>query len=219
MSPIGDFPLDINKPYDCGNPGGREALTGYGQCSWSFSPPSTEFVWVKEGNEGVVTCKTDMDCVDYPGTVCGISSLASMTCGTPLGYWTLDQFCSENMDQKYTSIDCHAPLPSPNEGQTLWNLLGCVDVPSCYQTASGSNCCGCVDWQDEINTVSPLTEKCLYSNPNWLTDVKPTLSFMKQGCPSAYTYPYDDSSSTFVCSSFNENGVNTVQYSINYCPK
>jgi hypothetical protein len=219
MSPIGDFPFDPSKPYDCGNPGGRVTLTGYGQCGWSFAPPSSEFVWVSQGNEGAVTCSMDADCVAYPGSVCGLSSAGAMTCGAPLGYWTLDQFCGENMDEKYSKVNCDMPLSAPNEGQTLWNLLGCVDVPSCYQSASGSNCCGCVDWQEEIEEVSPLTEKCQYTNPNWLADVKPTLDFLKRACPSAYSYPYDDHSSTYVCAALDEQKVNSVQYSITFCPK
>ena len=199
--------------------GGRVALTGYGSCSWNFTPPKHEFKWVKEGNEGrISSCSSNDACSSLPGTVCGMSINGVMTCGELLGYWTLDQFCGQNLDEKYPSINCDLSLPSPNAGQTLWNLLGCVDVPSCYQSNSGSNCCGCVDWQNEISTVSPQTEKCQYSNPNWLNDVYPTLKFMKNACPSAYTYPYDDHSSTYVCSSM-QSGVNMLNYAVNYCPK
>jgi hypothetical protein len=219
FSPVQPFAVDPNKPYDCGNPGGRVPLTGSGSCSWEFNPPKPEFKWVQEGNENTVSsCSSDAACSSLPGTVCGMSINAVMTCGELLGYWTLDQFCGQNLNDKYPAINCDLALPSPNSGQTLWNLLGCVDVPSCYQTASGSNCCGCVDWQNELSDVSPLTEKCLYSNPNWLSDVYPTLKFLKAGCPSAYTYPYDDHSSTFVCSSM-ESGVNMLNYAVTYCPK
>ncbi|KAI9340042.1 hypothetical protein DFJ73DRAFT_845858 [Zopfochytrium polystomum] len=43
---------------------------------------------------------------------------------------------------------------------------------------------------------------------------------MKAMCPSAYTYPYDDMSSTFTCT--NAGGGNTaensVDYDVTFCP-
>ena len=147
-----------------------------------------------------------------------MSNKGVLTCGDHLGYWTLDQFCGQHLDQFYPKADCQMPLSDPNAGQTLWNLLGCVDVPSCYQPDSGNNCCGCVDWQNELDAVSPLTETCYNSNPNWLQYVKPSLQFMKEACPSAYTYPYDDHSSTYVCSHLDADGINDVQYSVTFCP-
>ena len=40
---------------------------------------------------------------------------------------------------------------------------------------------------------------------------------MKQGCPTAYTYPYDDISSTFTCQNI-QGGVSVVDYQITFCP-
>ena len=46
----------------------------------------------------------------------------------------------------------------------------------------------------------------------------PTLKWMKDGCPSAYTYPYDDMSATFVCN--NEiDDINQTDYLIEFCPE
>jgi len=58
-----------------------------------------------------------------------------------------------------------------------------------------------VNW-DKLGLTVPnymYTEQCVNANPTWLTNVLPTLKWMKQACPSAYTYPYDDMSSTFTC--------------------
>jgi hypothetical protein len=141
------------------------------------------------------------------------------TCGKLLGYWSHDQFCGQNLGKVYPDAHCDMVLGSPNAGQTLWNLLGCVDVPSCYQDQSGENCCGCVNWQDEIDSVSPDTLLCKYKNPNWLTYVKPYLQYLKMACPSAYTYPYDDHSSTYTCSYYApDSSVNMVNYEIAFCP-
>lgn len=193
-------------------------MTGYGSCTWDFNPISNEFRWV-EWNNAAKSCSTDKDCLGDRDSVCGMTNKGIMQCGQLLGYWTLDTFCGYNLDQMYPDAKCRAPMPSPNEGQTLWNLLACVDVPSCYQQHTGTNCCGCTDWQDEFKDVSPSTERCVEQNPNWLEYVKPGLTFMKEACPSAYTYPYDDMSSTFVCSSNIDGGVNNVDYTITYCPQ
>jgi len=42
---------------------------------------------------------------------------------------------------------------------------------------------------------------------------------LKDACPTAYTYPYDDMSSTFTCSNANEKGTNLVNYVITFCPE
>jgi hypothetical protein len=40
---------------------------------------------------------------------------------------------------------------------------------------------------------------------------------LKEACPTSYIYPFDDASSTFTC--LNEEGNNTVNYLITYCPE
>ena len=40
---------------------------------------------------------------------------------------------------------------------------------------------------------------------------------MKKACPTAYTYPFDDMSSTFTCANYVD-GVNQVDYEITFCP-
>jgi hypothetical protein len=37
------------------------------------------------------------------------------------------------------------------------------------------------------------------ANLNWLNYVLPTIQWLKQACPTCYTYPFDDMSSTFTC--------------------
>ena len=54
-------------------------------------------------------------------------------------------------------------------------------------------------------------------NPTWTSDVQPGLQYLKAGCPTAYTYPYDDKSSTFTCSVMS-GGNNVVNYDIVWCP-
>lgn len=41
---------------------------------------------------------------------------------------------------------------------------------------------------------------------------------MKEACPTSYTYPYDDMSSTFTCKNM-QGGVNMANYLITFCPE
>ncbi len=64
----------------------------------------------------------------------------------------------------------------------------------------------------------PDTESCKNKNPTWADRVKPTLSWLKRACPTAYTYPYDDMTSTFTCKNVVDN-VNSVNYMVTFCPQ
>jgi len=204
--------------YRCGRPG--EA------CSWHFTPPHNELRWVRTGGRG---CFTNSDC-QTPGSssgneMCGLSinpgqaKLLQMTCGEFLGYWTANQVCGVQPDIG-CPFDCQAKAGRGADGRdiTVTNLLQCTNVGSCYQNGATSSCCGCVDWSKQGVHVPFGTELCKATNPEWTKRVLPELQWLKQGCPSVYVYPYDDMSSTFVCSSMNATGVNTADYTITFCP-
>lgn len=97
--------------------------------------------------------------------------------------------------------------------------MACVGVDTCYKDGAVSGCCGCVNWDEEGLPVpkAPITEKCKNKNANWVNTIKPTLSWLKKACPSAYVYPYDDKSSTYTCNAMSGNQ-NTVSYTITFCP-
>jgi thaumatin family protein len=47
----------------------------------------------------------------------------------------------------------------------------------------------------------------------------PVTTYMKDGCPTSYTYPYDDPQSLFICPSAVQNGgKGSKDYKIIYCP-
>jgi hypothetical protein len=47
----------------------------------------------------------------------------------------------------------------------------------------------------------------------------PVTEYLKMGCPTSYTYPYDDPQSLFLCkSAAQNNGVGAKDYKIIYCP-
>lgn len=43
------------------------------------------------------------------------------------------------------------------------------------------------------------SQPVITANANWLDYVLPTIKWLKQACPTCYTYPFDDMSSTFTC--------------------
>ena len=103
---------------------------------------------------------------------------------------------------------------------------------SCYTTTypQGSNvaqCCGCVDWWDPAQTIGGVTilanttsTTCPtgQTDPLWTGNIQGGIQWMKQACPSAYVYPFDDASSSFSCTNSTSTGTNTTSYVITFCP-
>lgn len=125
--------------------------------------------------------------------------------------------------------------PAAGTAYTAWALYACKaqpngDLGTCYNTAanppaSTTNCCGCVNWQTYGGgiVVPSDTTTCVKFDSAWTgspTDVLSDIAFVKLGCPTAYSYPFDDKSSGFGCMDINSTGhtVNTVDYTITFCP-
>ncbi len=210
---------DPQNPYFCGSPGSTAKQGLLGQCSWTFTPPSNDYQWVKSGG---ISCHANSDC--HGTDTCGLSfnpgksPLLQKTCGKLIGYWTADQVCGYNPTQG-APFNCTQPLSPPQQGLNLNNLYGCTGVGSCYQNHASASCCGCANWDQLGVTVpaAPYTTQCVNTNPAWQTYVQPQLLWIKQACPTAYTYPYDDMSSTFTCRTV-KNNMNSVNYTITFCP-
>lgn len=216
-------PYDPAKPYDCAAPGTNVSTPLMGACSWDFTPPLTEYRWVRAGGNA---CTSNANCA--AGTVCGLSKNPGgaqkwlKTCGKQLGWLNANRICGE--DQNYGApFNCQQQLPPPNAGSTMINMLGCAPIPSCYQNGAGPECCGCANW-DKLGVgvpPAPYTEQCKNTNTTWMSLVQPGLEWIKRACPSVYTYPFDDMSSTFTCRVDKpRNGVptNSVGYTITFCP-
>jgi len=207
-----------NDPYTCGAPGAPAPQTAVGGCNWNLSPPSVYYNWVSTGGK---SCGSNGDC---GGQTCGLSNNVGqaprfrLTCGKFLGYWTANQICG--IDPSFGHpFNCNQMLGGANNGVSLTMMQACSHgLQSCYQDGAGSGCCGCQNWNELGLTIPSVTTKCKNSNPNWRQHVLPTLSWLKKACPTAYTFPYDDHSSTFTCQNNNGNGFNTVNYDIVWCP-
>jgi hypothetical protein len=189
--------------------------------TWHFNAPSNDFVWVSLESP-LQGCNSDADC--HNGFVCGLSrnpagNVFKKSCGTKLGYWTADQVCGMNGGMG-APFNCQ--MASGINGWTLQNYLLCSGgTPSCYQNGAPSSCCGCANWwQIGVPQVSANSQPCKNTNPFWTANVLPNLMFLKKGCPKCYTFPYDDITSTFVCSNGNQatGTLNSVNYDVTFCP-
>lgn len=137
-----------------------------------------------------------------------------------------------------------ATLPYPNTQRwTMYQFVECPNPPlwSGYHTATTTPppptppvtypvACGCTNW-DGIAT--PLSEcqgtgvqTYTASTPNigfnsaWINEVLPRIAWLKKGCPTCYSYQFDDLASTF--SGFSAantlNASNGTNYTITFCP-
>lgn len=102
-----------------------------------------------------------------------------------------------------------------------------------YAVEDASIACGCTNWGDsglgtlsgDVTFTAPIaapTQACSTNNlagttNYWTTYVLPTIAWLKQSCPTCYTYPFDDMSSTFQCSNqATPSGLNFVAYLIQF---
>jgi hypothetical protein len=136
-------------------------------------------------------------------------------------------------------FDCDTALANPLSNYTYWALYACKaqgsDFNTCYNTAanppeSTTNCCGCVNWQNATGpdgnpiVVPSNTTTCVNYNTQWtqtggLPGVLDSVNWLKEACPTAYVYPYDDKASGFQCQNIaGSHTTNTVNYTITFCP-
>jgi hypothetical protein len=227
VSPVGPFnptldnPKNPTDPFFCGSPGAvTPSASSLGACSWSFTPPFNDYVQVSAGGGN---CSTDSDCANPK--ICGISfnpgnaNLFQKSCGTKIGYWTADQICSTQPSYD-GNLHCSLAL----QQGSLTELYACSGPnyggSSGYSTdplVTSAKTCGCVNWNTVGIQVPSAVTPCIHSNPDWVKYVQPSIQWLKSACPTAYTYPYDDMSSTFTCSAM-LNGINTVNYVATFCP-
>jgi hypothetical protein len=168
------------------------------------------------------------------------------TCGKRLGYSTPVDICSLVTSGADGFLNCSSTLTqtSPAGGQvnlSSANLYAC-DGPTdnCVKSASdyaGTVCCGCTTWSSlDAGIQSGMPTACTYngttaygtnSNSAWYggsgakPDVRGKITFLKQACPTAYAYQFDDATSTFNCYVDGAGAAaayNATNYTITFCP-
>ncbi len=218
--------------YSCGTAGSIVASGGLNACNYQqMSPPTNMYYWVTNTN---TACNSGNTCSDN-SQICGLSFSTTANkfvrnCGDFLGFWAADQICG--VDSSYTStfgdnFSCNQVLssPFPANTYTLTQLLKCSPpvstaplFNSCYLSYTGNpssteltQCCGCSDW---VGIATP-SASCPsgQSDPQWTKYVYGLIKWMKEACPTSYTYPYDDKASSFTCEASE-----TTDYTITFCP-
>lgn len=210
---------------------------------WSFpsSSATEEYRLVVPSSEASPTpCTTSASCGS--GEVCGTAMVlvrgpegdvwlptdqTQKVCGELAGLWTLNELCAWTAGQYGP---CNGAAGSSG---TLAQLLGCYgpDATSCFQNTASANCCGCSTWS---SLGLSATKQCVSTNPDWHTYAEPSLKWLKQGASSSYVYPFDDTSSSYVCAGYSASSLkqenltignvslgsttNDASYEIEYCP-
>ena len=148
-------------------------------------------------------------------------------CGKFAGWWSADDFCGSFPNDTVGPLNCGAQITDgDNVSQTnRASLFACAQKginglspgngTSCYNSATAATypytCGGCATYdQDDADSLSRFwpkngTTSCakvgaLKANDGvWETEIQPWLVNLKRACPTAYSYPYDDPTSTFQC--------------------
>lgn len=239
FGPSGNVKTDPSKPYYCTTPG-KLINSGPGQCTWTLKPPAANYVLVSPSNQ---TCSATTDCQN--GNVCGLSvpnaaarDSSKLTCGKFLGYWSADQVCSfytPNQPIVSDFFKCSDTSKIGEHAVTFTDLNACVppDVKqsfmnTCYRAdfKGATDCCGCPSWvNNKLPVLQPYPDNqaCAGSNPDWTSKVLPSIKWLKQACTTAYTFPFDDPSSSFTCTSSADNTKandteNATNYTVTFCP-
>ncbi|CAJ1344105.1 unnamed protein product [Effrenium voratum] len=231
--------------YNCGAAGASaQPDRRISPCSYSFQKSLRHPVHVDisplmimvDGGRG--SCAGHADCSGI-GIVCGQvaktvfdseagihrpTTEISMECGRPIGTWSVYQLCVWS-GNAYRS-------PPPYEGLidciSMHDMFACAGpLPwpvTCYgKDVMGGECCGCANWTEVLGIPVPEGgEGCTGFSPTWKEAAQPFYEILKEGCPTAYTYAFDDETSTFTCrtaESVSSGMPNKVGYDITLCPE
>ena len=101
-----------------------------------------------------------------------------------------------------------------------------INGQSCYGANSAATCGGCAtspanplfsSWPTTpAGGCQGLPGNCCNNNPGWAANAQPSEAALKTTCPTAYSYQFDDPTSTFTCNSAPTQ--NVVNYNVIFCP-
>ncbi len=226
--------------------GGTEPFSFAAQTSATKSTSFYQFVSSVTPREAP-GCSTSNACTT-PGYVCGYDSAAvdrggdsdyQTSCGNPVAWLSANQLWAMN-----TSPSNAAPFRFSSSYQSssgpavqLNQLFSCTAPTASGYAVSNTDAslsCGCTNWGDAslpgvtgdapfaAKIASPTTP-CSTNNTveaqhPWTENVLPTIAWLKKACPTCYTYPFDDMSSTFQCTNHElaAAGTNSVPYLITF---
>jgi hypothetical protein len=229
MGPLGGA-ADAANPYTCATAGAVTASPGLAACTWAFDTvvalaagTTDESTLLRAVVPGGTACTSDASCTGEQ--VCGTAlvfggNAATRSCGAQVGWWTADELCAYTANAAGAPLDCGAAVAGQGTDAELYGCSG-ANAGSCYSTTAGATCCGCPDWVIGGQTIAVGSGfTCHGTNPRWKTVALPWAAFVKDACPTAYSFPFDDATSTFTCSTPNPSAAspNGMGYAITLCP-
>ena len=220
--------------YWCTEPGAAKVAKNspLTACSWKTTPaptytkPQLRSVYPPD-TKNTTACTADTDCRKVKnGKSCGLYTNANdkikQVCGSPRGWWSANEVCVVDDDSSIAknTFKCDTAVPGQGTIKSLYLCNG-VNNTSGYAAASSitSSLCGCNDWDYPVNG-----HGCNGSNSQWVTNALPEAQVKKNACPTAYSFPFDDETSTFNCQStpapVNAGAItaNNIDYTITFCP-
>eukprot|EP00439_Symbiodinium_sp_Y106_P012629 s287_g1.t2 len=165
---------------------------------------------------------TNVEC--GPVWKCLAMQASSPRCGHRIGVWSVYQLCvwSGNTYRSPAPFDGLIDCPSMHymfacAGPAPWTTTCYNDVPA------GGECCGCANWTEALGIPIPEGGKgCQGASQTWQVTAQPFYEILKAGCPTAYTFAFDDETSTFTCrtaeSQEDDSIPNRAGYNITLCP-
>ncbi|CBJ33634.1 thaumatin-domain containing protein [Ectocarpus siliculosus] len=229
--------------YQCGSPGAPVSHhSDIDGCTWSYentvpdlhgSEDLSQFLrLVLPGDyENTTVCVSDADCTTG---ICGVhpqrwadgsykGGVEQGSCGEHIAWVTAGGACAGGWEDGEFP-DAH-PFFCGSEvtGGMRSHMYGCYGTTlahSGYTPGADTTACGCPEWEEPpYNLTAPPISDCNGINPEWVELSMPWHAHQKRACPTAYTFPYDDQTSTFTC--FDGDGPgnpNTQSYTITFCP-
>jgi hypothetical protein len=152
---------------------------------------------------------------------------AERVCGRFVSWATADQIWGWNGNENASYLN-QAPFDfaTPNTITPAFNSQSTISVGdlqlcvnnsfSAYTDPAPTNqpavmACGGTNW------TGITTPSVMYTTEGtaWVPYVLPTITWLKKACPTCYTYPFDDMSSTFTCEKdVIKDGSNNLNYTI-----
>ncbi|APR81495.1 Ornithine carbamoyltransferase [Minicystis rosea] len=209
---------------DSGDCGGKALCNGSGG-----KPPATlvEFTFAGFGGKDfydvslVDGYNLPMGVAPKPGTFTASDPNDAYDCGSPACTSDVNLTCPPELQLENAAnevVGCRSPHQACNENPQD-PALKCADFDdlyqcigggpngvdgSCYSPGATATCCGCPSW-------SP-PGACKSTNPKWALPSLPEkyAKVFKDACPTGYSFPYDDQTSTYTCKG--------DDYVITFCP-
>ncbi len=131
----------------------------------------------------------------------GFNVSYAMVCGKRVGYLTLTALTAMPGGQGNESIllpfnavlNTTGPYANSNN-YPMYNFYTVSGgLGTGYGSNSNANTAGCTNWDG----VTMPSSQCHSQNAAWTNNVLPGTKWIKQACPTCYSYQYDDPSSTF----------------------